>query len=80
MAKKTLTICDNRTGKTLELPIYSGTMGPDAVDIGTLFQELDLFTLDPGFRSTAACQSEITYIDGPKGLLMYRGYPIDQLL
>jgi citrate synthase len=54
-------------------------MGPDAVDIGTLFQQLDLFTLDPGFRSTASCQSEITYIDGPKGLLMYRGYPIDQL-
>ncbi|MBT4836991.1 MAG: citrate (Si)-synthase [Methylococcales bacterium] len=79
MSKKTLTIRDNRTGKELELPIKEGTIGPPAVDITSLYKEMGLFTLDPGFRSTASCESDITYIDGPEGILLYRGYPIEEL-
>lgn len=63
---------------TLELPIYSGTIGPDVVDVGQLTAQ-GVFTYDPGFVSTAACESKITYIDGGKGVLLHRGYPIDQL-
>jgi len=64
--------------KTVELPIRSGTLGPDVIDISQLSKE-GIFTYDPGFMSTAACSSEITYIDGDKGILLYRGYPIEQL-
>ncbi|MBA54661.1 MAG: citrate (Si)-synthase [Pseudomonadales bacterium] len=63
---------------TLDLPIYSGTIGPDVIDVGKLTAE-GVFTYDPGFVSTAACESKITYIDGGKGILLHRGYPIDQL-
>jgi citrate synthase len=63
---------------TLDLPIYSGTIGPDVVDVGQLTGQ-GVFTYDPGFVSTAACESKITYIDGGKGVLLHRGYPIDQL-
>ncbi|OUR88209.1 citrate (Si)-synthase [Gammaproteobacteria bacterium 42_54_T18] len=63
---------------TLELPIYSGTIGPDVVDVGQLTGK-GMFTYDPGFVSTASCESKITYIDGGKGVLLHRGYPIDQL-
>ena len=66
-------------GKTLELPVYHGTQGPDVVDIARLYKETGLFTYDPGYRSTASCQSRITYIDGAEGILEYCGYPIDQL-
>jgi citrate synthase len=62
-----------------ELPIRSGTLGPDVVDITTLYPETGYFTYDPGFTSTASCESKITFIDGDKGVLLYRGYPIDQL-
>lgn len=66
-------------GKTpFDLPMRHGTLGPDVVDIGTL-TEHGVFTFDPGFRSTAACESQITFIDGDKGILLYRGYPIEQL-
>jgi citrate synthase len=65
--------------KTYDLPIMSPTVGPDVVDIRKLYGEADVFTFDPGFTSTASCQSDITYIDGDKGELLYRGYPIDQL-
>ncbi|MGB0901602.1 citrate synthase [Halocynthiibacter sp.] len=65
--------------KELELPIYSPTAGPDVIDIRRLYAEGDVFTYDPGFTSTAACDSTITYIDGVKGELLHRGYPIDQL-
>lgn len=65
-------------GKTLDLPIYSGTIGPDVVDVGKL-TSAGVFTYDPGFVSTASCESKITYIDGDKGILLHRGYPIDQL-
>jgi citrate synthase len=65
-------------GKTYELPIYEGTVGPDVIDIRSLAAD-GVFTYDPGFMSTASCESSITYIDGAKGVLLHRGYPIEQL-
>jgi citrate synthase len=65
--------------ETYEFPVLSGTVGPDVIDIRSLYAQTGLFTYDPGFTSTAACDSAITYIDGDKGELLYRGYPIDQL-
>jgi citrate synthase len=65
--------------KKLELPVLSGTEGPNVVDIRKLYGDADLFTYDPGFTSTASCESDLTFIDGEKGILLYRGYPIDQL-
>src|SRR5215470_670773 len=65
--------------KRMELPVLSGTEGPNVVDIRKLYTEADLFTYDPGFTATASCESDLTYIDGDKGILLYRGYPIDQL-
>lgn len=69
----------NLGDKTLDLPILTPTIGPKVVDIRKLYSEGDVFTYDPGFTSTAACDSAITYIDGDKGELLYRGYPIEQL-
>jgi citrate synthase len=66
-------------GKTVELPVLKGTTGPDVVDIRKLYAETDTFTYDPGFTSTASCESKITFIDGDQGILLHRGYPIDQL-
>ncbi len=63
----------------VELPVYQGTIGPDVIDIRKLYAQTGMFTYDPGFMSTASCQSAITYIDGDKGELLYRGYPIEQL-
>jgi citrate synthase len=74
--KVTLGYGDN---KTLELPVYGGTIGPDVFDIRQLYGKTGMFTYDPGFMSTGATQSKITYIDGDKGVLLYRGYPIEQL-
>nr|WP_314259551.1 citrate synthase [uncultured Devosia sp.] len=65
--------------QTHELPVLSGSVGPDVIDIRTLYAKTGMFTFDPGFTSTAACESAITYIDGDKGELLYRGYPIEQL-
>ncbi len=65
--------------KSVELPILSGSAGPNCVDIGKLYKETGSFTYDPGFMSTASCRSAITYIDGDAGVLQYRGYPIEQL-
>jgi citrate synthase len=62
----------------IDLPVYSGTLGPDVVDVGALVGK-GYFTFDPGFVSTAACESKITYIDGDQGILLHRGYPIEQL-
>ncbi|THD80752.1 MAG: citrate (Si)-synthase [Phenylobacterium sp.] len=67
------------SGKTIELPVLKGTVGPDVVDIRKLYAESDAFTYDPGFTSTASCESKITFIDGDKGILLHRGYPIGQL-
>ena len=61
------------------MPVRKGTLGPDVIDITTLYEETGCFTYDPGFTSTASCESKITFIDGDKGVLLYRGYPIDQL-
>jgi citrate synthase len=66
-------------GTTVELPVLRGTDGPAVVDVRKLYAEADVFTYDPGFTSTASCESKITFIDGDKGILLHRGYPIDQL-
>ena len=66
-------------GNDYTLPVMSATLGPDVIDIRKLYAEADVFTFDPGFTSTAACESTITYIDGDKGELLHRGYPIEQL-
>src|SRR5438105_6954626 len=65
--------------KTYDFPILSGTVGHDVIDISKLYAQTGMFTSDPGFTSTASCESKITYIDGDAGLLFYRGYPIEQL-
>jgi len=79
MSEKTFTITDNQSGQSTELKSYSGTLGPDVIDVRSLYGQLDKFTYDPGFASTAACESSITYIDGEQGVLLYRGYPVEQL-
>jgi citrate synthase len=72
----TLSLGGNRLA---HLPVRSGTIGPDVIDVGRLYRDTGCFTYDPGFTSTANCSSKITYIDGDKGVLLYRGYPIEQL-
>ena len=79
MSSNTATLTDNRTGKSYEFPILKGTMGPDVIDISTFFSDTGMFTFDRGYTSTAMCRSAITYIDGLKGELMYRGYDIAYL-
>jgi citrate synthase len=79
MAEQTKTATLSLDGKSYDLPVYSPTLGPDVIDIGKLYAQADVFTFDPGFTSTAACESAITYIDGDKGELLHRGYPIEQL-
>ena len=66
-------------GKTVELPVLGGTDGPDVIDVKRLYAETGMFTLDPGFTSTGSCESQITFINGEEGILLHRGYPIDQL-
>ena len=73
------TLTDNKTGKSYSLPAHTGSMGNRLVDIGKLYPQTGILTYDPGFSSTASCKSDITYIDGNKGVLLHRGYPIDQL-
>ena len=75
--KATLTFSDGTA--PIEFPVYQGTVGPDVIDIRKLYGQTGKFTFDPGFMSTAACDSKITYIDGDKGELLYRGYPIEQI-
>ena len=75
--KATLSFSDGSAA--MELPIYKGTVGPDVIDIRKLYAQTGKFTYDPGFLSTASCNSSITYIDGDKGELLYRGYPIEEL-
>ena len=75
--KATLSFSDG--SPSVDMPIYKGTIGPDVIDIRKLYGQTGKFTYDPGFMSTAACNSSITYIDGDKGELLYRGYPIEQL-
>ncbi|XGA79083.1 citrate synthase [Halomonas sp. CH40] len=78
MADRKATLTVDGLDKAIELPIYSGSLGPDVIDVRALGSE-GLFTYDPGFMATSSCQSAITYIDGGKGVLLHRGYPIDQL-
>ena len=79
MAKKTAKLTDVSSEKEIELPIIESSVGNNIVDIRSVHKELGYFTFDPGFVSTASCESKITYIDGDLGLLNYRGYPIEQL-
>ena len=79
MSDRTATLSFNDGSSPVTFPILSGTVGPDVIDIRTLYGKTGKFTYDPGYLSTAACTSQITYIDGDKGELLYRGYPIEQL-
>ncbi|MEM9303481.1 MAG: citrate synthase [Pseudomonadota bacterium] len=79
MSSHKLTVTDPQSGKTADLPVLEGTVGVPTVDIKALPRDLGYFTYDSGFAATAACRSSITYIDGAKGILLHRGYPIDQL-
>ena len=78
-AAETFTLTENSTGRTFELPVIKGTTGPDVIDVRKLYAETGCFTYDPGFTSTGSCESRITYIDGDAGILLYRGYPIEEL-
>ena len=79
LADNKATLSFSNGSPNIEFPVYTGTVGPDVVDIRKLYAQTGMFTYDPGFMSTAACESAITYIDGDKGELLYRGYPIEQL-
>lgn len=79
MTNKIVNLTNSTDGLSAELPLYSGTEGPEVLDISTLYRDMGVFTYDPGFMATASCKSSITYIDGDKGILRYRGYPIEQL-
>ena len=79
MANKKFELIDAATGKKTELPVRAGTIGPDVVDIAAVNKDHGVFTFDPGFMATASTESKITYIDGDAGVLLYRGYPIEQL-
>ena len=77
--RESCTVTDNATGQSVELPLLAGTLGPKVMDIRRLYSDLGHFTFDPGFTATGSCESKITYIDGDKGELFYRGYPIEEL-
>jgi citrate synthase len=79
LKNQTVTFTDHATGKSFELPVMSGTIGPQVVDVRKFYGDTGYFTYDPGYTSTGSCESKITYIDGDKGELFYRGYPIEQL-
>jgi citrate synthase len=79
LADNKATLSFSNGGPSVEMPVYQGSIGPDVIDIRKLYAQTGMFTYDPGFMSTASCQSTITYIDGDKGELLYRGYPIEQL-
>ncbi len=77
--KRSVTVTLDGSNRTASLPLISGSLGPDVFDIRKLYGELGVFTYDPGYGATASCESRITYIDGDEGVLLYRGYPIEQL-
>jgi citrate synthase len=79
LADNKATLSFSNGSPNIDLPVYQGSVGPDVIDIRKLYAQSGMFTYDPGFLSTASCQSTITYIDGDKGELQYRGYPIEQL-
>jgi len=77
--KHTMTLTDDANGKSWKLPVFDGSTGPSVIDIRKLYSETGYFTHDPGFTSTSSCESKITFIDGDEGILLHRGYPIDEL-
>jgi len=79
-AKETVTLTDNSTGRSWDYKLVDGTVGPKVIDIRSLYADTGMFTFDPAFTSTASCESKITYIDGDAGVLLYRGYPIEDLV
>jgi citrate synthase len=79
LANYSATLSFSNDTPSIDIPVYQGSIGPDVMDIRKLYGQTGMFTYDPGFLSTASCQSAITYIDGDKGELLYRGYPIEQL-
>ena len=79
LSKNIFKLADNETGLDTDLPVLSGTLGPSVIDVRKLYAQTGHFTYDPGFTSTGSCSSAITYIDGEKGVLLHRGYPIEEL-
>jgi len=79
MEKESVTLTIKPDGTSIELPVLEGSVGPKTFDVTSVYKETGMFTFDPGFMATASCRSAITYIDGEKGILRYRGYPIEQL-
>jgi len=79
MSRGTFSLVNNESDQKADLPLVEGTLGTAGADVGKVYSKMDLFTYDPGFTSTCSCKSEITYIDGDEGVLLYRGYPVDQL-
>jgi citrate synthase len=79
MAEKKFELTNLATGKKSVADVKSGTLGPDVLNIASLAKDHGMYTFDPGFMATAACESKITFIDGDEGVLMYRGVPIEQL-
>ena len=78
-AKRSITVSLDGSNRSSTLPLFDGTLGPAVADIRKLYGDLGIFTYDPGYGATASCESKITYIDGDEGVLLYRGYPIEQL-
>ncbi|MEK6205766.1 MAG: hypothetical protein N2B02_09080, partial [Amylibacter sp.] len=74
-----LTLTDHRSAKQYKLPVLNGTQGPSVINIQSLYKDTGYFTFDPGYTSTASCESTITFIDGDKGILRHRGYTIEEL-
>lgn len=79
MSEAKYSLVNDTTGDKIELPLVQGPLGPAGADVGKVYGKMGLFTYDPGFTSTCSCKSDITYIDGDEGVLLYRGYPVDQL-
>src|SRR5574342_511806 len=79
MSEKLATLSFSDGTPSVDFPVLGGTVGPEVIDVRALYAKTGKFTYDPGFMSTASCRSKITYIDGDKGILQYRGYPIEQL-
>ncbi|HEY7610821.1 MAG TPA: citrate synthase [Alphaproteobacteria bacterium] len=78
-AKETITLIDNQSKKSVSLPLLTGTLGPKVIDVRKLYADTGMFTYDPGYTSTGSCESKITFIDGDEGVLLHRGYPIEEL-
>src|SRR5258705_1270371 len=79
MTRSTFELNERISGRKSELPLRRSTLGPDVLDVRSIYRDHNVFTYDPGFGVTASCESKITYIDGDAGVLLYRGYPVEQL-